>query len=108
MLIFNNAETRFPMLVIRPNCENCNKDLAPDSTEAMICSYECTFCKECAEEVLENVCPNCSGGFEKRPVRPKNSLNSNPASSKRIYKAFDLQSHRELILKYAQVSPSNR
>jgi len=44
------------MLELRPTCENCNKPLAPASLEARICSYECTFCANCAEGVLENVC----------------------------------------------------
>lgn len=59
------------MLEIRPNCELCEKDLPADSLEACICSYECTFCSGCVESVLQNVCPNCGGGFEFRPVRPK-------------------------------------
>ncbi len=63
------------MLAIRPTCENCNKSLPSDSDEAMICTFECTFCKDCVEHILHNVCPNCGGGFEKRPIRPKNALN---------------------------------
>lgn len=74
------------MLELRPNCENCNKVLPADSIEAMICTYECTFCKDCVEHVLFNVCPNCGGGFEKRPIRPKEGLNKNPASQKPILK----------------------
>lgn len=62
------------MLELRPSCEHCNKDLPPDSTEAMICSYECTFCQACVDEVLENVCPNCGGGFCARPIRPRKDL----------------------------------
>ncbi|MFY0673003.1 MAG: DUF1272 domain-containing protein [Bacteroidia bacterium] len=74
------------MLELRPNCENCNKALTPDSTEAMICTFECTFCQDCVEQVLINVCPNCGGGFEKRPIRPKERLNSHPASIKTVLK----------------------
>jgi hypothetical protein len=62
------------MLEIRLNCENCNKILEPHSIEAMICSFECTFCFSCVNEVLKNICPNCGGGFEKRPIRPKEKL----------------------------------
>jgi len=62
------------MLELRPTCENCNTPLSPDSTQAMICSFECTFCRSCVEEILENVCPNCGGGFYPRPVRPKNDF----------------------------------
>src|SRR5829696_2474075 len=58
------------MLELRPTCENCNRPLAPDATDAMICTYECTFCRECVDAALSNVCPNCGGGFERRPVRP--------------------------------------
>ena len=57
-------------LQLRPNCEYCDKDLPPNSTEAMICSYECTFCADCVESKLFNVCPNCGGGFAPRPIRP--------------------------------------
>ncbi len=58
------------MLELRPNCECCDKDLPPDATDAMICTYECTFCAACVETVLFNVCPNCGGGFAPRPIRP--------------------------------------
>ena len=58
------------MLELRPNCELCDKDLPPDSEEARICTYECTFCTSCVEGPLDNVCPNCGGNFEVRPIRP--------------------------------------
>ncbi len=58
------------MLELRPVCENCGKDLPNHSQEAMICTFECTFCADCVNHVLQNVCPNCGGGFEKRPSRP--------------------------------------
>jgi len=58
------------MLELRPNCECCDKDLPVDSTEAMICTYECTFCKDCVDNILSDVCPNCGGGFTLRPIRP--------------------------------------
>src|SRR5438034_11770390 len=57
-------------LQLRPNCEYCDKDLPPNSIEARICSYECTFCADCTENRLQNVCPNCGGGFVSRPIRP--------------------------------------
>ena len=59
------------MLELKPNCEHCNKHLPPDSSEAFICSYECTFCADCVENELKHVCPNCGGGFERRPLRTK-------------------------------------
>jgi len=82
------------MLKLHPNCECCDKDLPYDSTEAHICSYECTFCSDCVENILHNVCPNCGGGFVPRPVRPRNehrpatSIHHNPASTVRIHTAY--------------------
>lgn len=82
------------MLEIKPNCELCDKDLPADSLEACICSYECTFCTSCVEDALCNVCPNCGGGFEFRPVRPKNahrvgtSVVDQKPSSKRVISKF--------------------
>jgi hypothetical protein len=58
------------MLELRPNCERCDVDLPPAAAEARICSYECTFCADCVDTVLLNVCPNCGGGFVPRPIRP--------------------------------------
>lgn len=74
------------MLEIRQNCENCDKSLPNDSNEAMICTYECTFCIDCVENVLLNVCPNCGGGFEKRPTRPSGQLIKHPARTDKILK----------------------
>jgi len=74
------------MLELRPSCENCNKLLPPESQEAMICSYECTFCKDCVSNVLHNVCPNCGGNFCPRPNRPTAKLLKHPASTKVVYK----------------------
>jgi hypothetical protein len=73
------------MLEMRPNCECCDKDLPPDSTEAVICTFECTFCADCAEERLRGVCPNCGGGFQPRPVRPARLLAKYPPSTKRVH-----------------------
>lgn len=77
------------MLEIRTNCENCNKKLPNESSEAMICSYECTFCKDCVDNILHNVCPNCGGGFEKRPTRPKEELIKNPARRDTVFKPVE-------------------
>ncbi|WP_420797879.1 DUF1272 domain-containing protein [Hyphococcus flavus] len=73
------------MLELRPNCENCDADL-PFDCEAYICTFECTFCPGCVHGVLDGVCPNCGGNFEKRPVRPQALLKKFPASTKRIVK----------------------
>ena len=74
------------MLEIRQNCEHCDKDLPNDSDVAMICSCECTFCKDCVDNVLINVCPNCGGGFEKRPTRPKADLEKHPPRKDKVLK----------------------
>ncbi len=74
------------MLELRPNCECCDKDLPPESTEAVICTFECTFCVECAENVLNYACPNCAGNFVPRPIRPVDALKNNPASITRVLK----------------------
>jgi len=58
------------MLELRPNCECCDCDLPPEAANAMICTYECTFCADCVNNALSNVCPNCGGGFVPRPIRP--------------------------------------
>lgn len=72
------------MLELRPNCECCNSDLAPSATNALICSFECTFCAACATG-LENICPNCGGGLVSRPIRPEAKLAKFPASTERVY-----------------------
>ncbi|MEZ5462292.1 DUF1272 domain-containing protein [Dokdonella sp.] len=72
------------MLELRPNCECCDVDLPPQSTEAVICSFECTFCVDCAENVLKGVCPNCGGNFVPRPTRPQSMLDKYPPSTSRV------------------------
>jgi len=74
------------MLALRPNCECCNKDLPPESLDARICSFECTFCVACADGVLAGKCPNCGGELVRRPRRPVGKLVSAPASTERIVK----------------------
>ena len=74
------------MLRLRPNCECCDKDLPPDSPEAMICTFECTFCASCAEAALGGICPNCGGNLCPRPIRPAQLLVKYPASVERVRK----------------------
>ena len=74
------------MLELRPNCECCNVDLRPESTLARICTFECTFCADCVDNVLHGVCPNCGGEFSARPRRPAAKLAKYPASSERVFK----------------------
>ena len=74
------------MLQLPPNCECCDRDLPPASPDAVICSYECTFCRGCANGVLGGKCPNCGGELVCRPVRPAERLARHPASTKRVRK----------------------
>ena len=102
------------MFEIRPNCECCDKDLAPDSTEAMICTYECTFCKKCVDEILENVCPNCGGGFTPRPIRPKVarrtglSIERQPPSMDRIHTKYSRDELKEFSAKAKHIRSEHR
>jgi hypothetical protein len=75
------------MLQLRPNCENCDLDLPPDSEQAMICTYECTFCRACVQGELQGRCPNCGGNFQPRPVRPAAALLRDPASTVRVHRS---------------------
>ena len=74
------------MLILKPNCECCNTDLPPDSEDARICSFECTFCLSCAESILDHTCPNCGGELVARPRRPAEKLLIHPASTERVFK----------------------
>lgn len=102
------------MLELRPTCENCRKSLPPNSTEAMICTYECTFCRDCVEKILHNACPNCGGGFVPRPIRPTTayldgvSLEYQPATHKEVYAPIDNESQAKLIEKLAHIPPEKR
>lgn len=102
------------MLELRPSCEHCATALPPESTEARICSFECTFCAECAEQLLGNVCPNCGGGFVPRPVRPArdwkngNSIGLNPASTPERHRPVDLHAHAELRARIGALPPEQR
>ena len=102
------------MLILKPNCELCDKDLPPDSTEACICSYECTFCSTCVETVLKNVCPNCGGGFVTRPIRPKTerrpgvSLGHDPASTTRAYIKYSNDDISEFVSKVKDIKSEDR
>ncbi|WP_394779445.1 DUF1272 domain-containing protein [Undibacterium sp.] len=73
------------MLELRPGCECCDRDLPPDSVDARICTFECTFCVDCVDNVLHGVCPNCGGNFAPRPIRPASKLAKNPPSQKRVF-----------------------
>jgi hypothetical protein len=102
------------MLELRPTCEHCNTPLPPDSVEARICSYECTFCAACVDGLLHNVCPNCGGGFVPRPIRPatnwkgNNCLAKDPASTTMKHRPVDLDAHARFAEPIRRIPPERR
>ena len=72
------------MLELRPNCECCDRDLDPASPNVLICTYECTWCRDCAENILHGICPNCGGELVRRPIRPAHLLVVDPPSTRRV------------------------
>lgn len=102
------------MLQLRPNCEYCDKDLPPTSIEARICTYECTFCAECVDTILHNVCPNCAGGFVPRPIRPSKdrrkgvSLRYQPASTKRVHLKYKKEEIAEFVANVKDIDAKER
>jgi hypothetical protein len=102
------------MLELRPSCEHCNRALPPESAEAWICSFECTFCGDCVERVLRNVCPNCGGGFMPRPVRPSKNLKGDnylgkyPAGTKVKHRPVDPAAHAAYAAPITKIPPERR
>ncbi|MFS1524779.1 DUF1272 domain-containing protein [Microbulbifer sp. 2304DJ12-6] len=102
------------MLALRPNCECCDRDLPANSPEAMICSYECTFCRSCVEKVLSDVCPNCGGGFCPRPIRPQIarragvSIACQPATTKRVCSKYSREEMRAFAAAVKDIAPQVR
>ena len=101
------------MLEIRPSSENWDKVLPNNSTEAMICKFECTFCTDCVINVLHNVCPNCGGGFEKRPSRPTNCLTTfrvtnYPAKSEKKLREVDQLKFKAVLETFRNIEPHKR
>ncbi len=102
------------MLELRPTCEHCNKALPPHALDARICSYECTFCADCMEGLLGNVCPNCGGGFVPRPVRPArnwkndNYLGQDPAGEKVKHRPVDPVAHAAFAAPIRAITPRDR
>ena len=101
-------------LELRPNCEYCDKDLPPASTQARICTYECTFCADCVEHELRDVCPNCGGGFAPRPIRPATewrpglSLAKRPASTTRVGLSYSREDIAALSARLRDIPPEER
>ena len=102
------------MLELRPNCELCDIDLAPDSASARICTYECTFCADCVDGALRNVCPNCGGGFMARPIRPKHAwrpgagLANQPAGTERRHTHYTRAEIDDFVARLADTPPGER
>ena len=101
-------------LELRPTCEHCNTALPPESTAARICSFECTFCLTCVAEVLDNICPNCGGGFTPRPIRPArnwhgdNWLGQYPARTAPKHRPVDLSVQASLVAAIGDLPPERR
>jgi len=103
------------MLELRPTCEHCNRALPPDSVDARICTYECTFCATCVDSVLGNdICPNCGGGLVARPIIPSknwkdvNYLGKNPASTNVKHRPVDLEAYAKLVATISSLPPEKR
>jgi hypothetical protein len=104
------------MLALRPNCELCDCDLPPDSAAARICTYECTYCADCVDRVLENVCPTCGGAFVPRPIRPRISwrpekrlgLSHHPASEVRHHSSFTKEEINAFVARIRHIPPHQR
>jgi hypothetical protein len=101
-------------LELRPNCEYCDRDLPPASPDARICTYECTFCADCVDGPLKNVCPNCGGGFSPRPIRPMRewrpglSLAKRPASTRRVGLSYSRDEIAQFVREVMAVPPERR
>jgi hypothetical protein len=101
-------------LELRPNCEWRDKDLPPEATDARICSYECTFCADCVERHLGNVCPNCGGGFAPRPIRPATewrtglSVAKRPPSTKRVRLSYKPDEVARFVERLRAIPPERR
>ena len=101
-------------LELRPNCEYCDRDLPPASTLARICTFECTFCADCVEHRLENVCPNCGGGFAPRPIRPARewrpglSVARRPASTVRVHLSWSVDDIADHVRRIRDIAPEDR
>ena len=102
------------MLELRPNCECCDKDLPNGAPDALICTYECTFCADCVENMLHGVCPNCGGNFEARPIRPNQAwrdgtgLGHDPPGSRRRHTSYSGEEIAAFVEPLRGVPPGER
>lgn len=110
----SRAPNNAAMLQLRPCCEHCAKPLPPAASDARICSFECTFCASCVDDVLQGVCPNCGGGFAPRPVRPAhnwvrgNYLGDYPAATEVKHRPVAPATQAELIARIGGRAPGER
>ena len=101
-------------LELRPNCEGCDRDLPPNAVEARICTFECTFCADCVERRLSNVCPNCGGGFAPRPIRPATewrpglSVSKRPPSTTRGHMSCSWEDVAAHVRRIRDIAPGDR
>ena len=101
-------------LELRPNCECCDKDLPPHAADARMCTFECTFCADCVDEVLLNVCPNYGGGFAPRPIRPAIewrpglSVAKRPPSTIRVHRSWSMEHAAAFSQRLKDVPPEER
>jgi uncharacterized protein len=108
------SSPRTTMLELRPICEHCATPLPPEAPNAVICTFECTFCSTCAHTLLGDVCPNCGGNFVQRPIRPRenrkgdNYLGQYPATKRRKHRPVDLAAHAEFAARMQQIDPTQR
>jgi uncharacterized protein len=102
------------MLALRPTCEHCNKALPPDAGDAMICTFECTFCRDCVDGPLLGVCPNCGGGFAPRPIRPATErrpgvcVMKHPPSDKRVHLKYSVEDVAAHSARWRDIPPQER
>lgn len=102
------------MLELRPNCELCDKDLPANASDACICTYECTFCRDCVDTILLNVCPNCGGGFVSRPIRPLKGWRAGVnrecqlPSVKRVHSPYSMEEITEFTKAISDIPPEKR
>lgn len=102
------------MMELRPNCEICDTDLPPESDKARICTYECTYCADCAETLLQSVCANCGGNLVPRPIRPRQcyrpgtGLEHHPAGTRRRSNKYSVAEREDLTTRLRDVDPAKR
>ena len=100
-------------LEMKIRCQTCGAELAANGP-AFICSYECTFCADCVERRLSNVCPNCGGGLAPRPIRPARewraglSLPKRPASTKRVGLSYSREEIALFVREVMAIPPEKR